>query len=222
MRREWIAFFLVLLFAACFLFTACISGTRGKHEGPTVVCLGDSLTTGHGADIPGIDNFDKSYPAFLQSRINIPVINAGVSGNTTAQGLARVRSDVLSYNPSIVIIELGANDLMQGIDISITRDNLQSIIDMVNDGSRKIYLVKFFTEAIAREMMPPSQAAAYDNMFNTLAAANNVELINDIWAGVWGIHMSDHIHPNAAGYERMAENYFNVLRPFLQINNLLR
>jgi len=218
MRREWIAVLLVLFF----LFTACVSGTRVLHEGPTVVCLGNSLTSGHGADIPGVDNFNKSYPAFLQNRINIPVINAGVSGNTTAQGLARVSKDVLSYNPSIVIIELGANDLMQGIDISITRDNLQSIINMVNDGSRKIYLVKFFTEAIAREMMPPDQAAAYDNMFNTLAAANNVELINDIWAGVWGIHMSDHIHPNAAGYERMAENYFNALRPFLQANGLLK
>ena len=62
----------------------------------------------------------------------------------------------------------------------------------------------------------------YDNMYDTLASSNNVVLIDDIWDGVWGIHMSDNVHPNARGYEIMANNYFNVLHPYLQENNLIK
>jgi acyl-CoA thioesterase-1 len=147
--------------------------------------------------------------------------------------LARVNTDVLSKNPQIVIIELGANDLFQQIPLSTTKDNLQKIIDMVNNGNRKIYLAKFYTEAIARALANDFGITdyniqtifinQYDNMFNTLASSNNAVLINDIWAGVWGIHMSsDSIHPNATGYQIMANNYFNVLQPYLQANNLIK
>ena len=62
----------------------------------------------------------------------------------------------------------------------------------------------------------------YDIMFNTLASLSNVTLIEDIWQGVWGINMSDAIHPDAAGYEIMADNIFNVLKPYLETNNLLK
>jgi acyl-CoA thioesterase-1 len=62
----------------------------------------------------------------------------------------------------------------------------------------------------------------YDNMFNTLASSNNIVLIDNIWDNVWGIHMSDSVHPNAAGYEIMADNYFKILQPYLQDNDLLK
>jgi len=211
------------------MFMAC--GT-GKNR-LTLVCFGDSLTAGYGATTPGTDNKKKSYPAFLQKKIKIPVINAGVSGNTTAQGLSRVKDDVLSKNPQIVIIELGANDLFQGIPLSTTQNNLQNIITMINNGSRKIYIAKFYTETIARTMFAALLKITdyneqtvllnqYDTMFNTLAISNNVVLIDDIWAGVWGIYMSDSMHPNAKGYEIMADKYFNVLKPYLEANDLLK
>ena len=216
------------------MLMACIAGKGGStsNKTSTLVCLGNSLTAGHGATVPGVDDREKSYPAFLQKKVTIPVVNAGVSGDTSAQGLSRVEKEVLSKNPRIVIIELGANDFLQRIPLSTTQKNLQSIINMVNDGNRKIYLAKFYSENIAGEMVNllqitghDEQAAVisnYDNMFNTLAVSSNVELINDIWADVWGIHMSDNIHPNGKGYEAMAENYFNALKPYLRANNLLK
>ena len=214
---------------------AACSGEKSRsisNKTPVLVCFGNSLTAGHGAVTPGVDDREKSYPAFLQERINIPVINAGVSGDTTAQGLSRVNDDVLSKNPHIVIIELGANDLFQGIPLSTTQDNLQKIINMVNNGNRKIYLAKFYTEPIARAMVTMLQVSdydeqtalihQYDTMFNTLALSNNAELVDDIWAGISGIHMSDEHHPNEKGYKIMADNYFTVLKPYLQANNLLK
>ncbi|MCL2186180.1 MAG: GDSL-type esterase/lipase family protein [Treponema sp.] len=218
---------------SCSLIIAilCIGLLSCDNETPTLVVLGDSFTAGYGAVIPREDDREKSVPAFLQSKINIPIINAGVSGDTTAQGLERVASDVLPYNPRIVIIELGANDLFKNVPYAATQENLQKIIDMVNDNKRKIFLVKFYTEPIAREMLSffnivnyddqTSVINQYENLFNTLASSNKVELINDIWSGVWGIHMSDHIHPNENGYKIMADNYFNAIQPYLKRNRLL-
>ena len=213
---------------------ACDSGKNksASTKNLSLVCLGDSLTAGHGAVIPGVDDKSRSYPAFIQDKITIPVINAGVSGDTSAQGLARV-NDVLSENPRIVIIELGANDLLQGVPITVTQNNLQEIIAGIKNEGRKIYIAKFYTETIAREMIHTLRITAgyneqtelikqYDEMFNSLAISNNAELIENIWTGVWGINMSDDIHPNENGYKIMAENYFKALKPYLEANNLLK
>jgi len=213
---------------ACVLFMI-FAGCSNSYQDGTIVCLGDSLTEGYGAVTPGVVDKSKSYPAYLRDKVNIPVINAGVSGDTSAQGLARVDTEVLSKNPKIIVIILGANDLGRGIT---TKDNLQSIIDKVNDGNRKIYLAKFYTEAVARALansigftdyaFQTALIDQYDNLFNSLAAENNLTLIEDIWNGVWGINMSDLVHPNAKGYEIMANNIFKVLQPYLQENNLLK
>jgi acyl-CoA thioesterase-1 len=127
---------------------------------------------------------------------------------------------------------LGANDLLHGIFMPGTRDNLQNIINKLNDGNRKIYLAKFYTEEIARAMvnnygitdydMQTTFINQYDTMFNTLSSSNDVVLIDNIWDGVWGTHMSDSVHPNATGYEIMANNYFEILRPYLEANDLLK
>jgi acyl-CoA thioesterase-1 len=141
-------------------------------------------------------------------------------------------TEVLSHNPQIVIIILGANDLGRMIPVTITRANLQDIIDKVNNGKRKIYLAKFYTEEVARSLTDrygfsdyvdlTAIINQYDNLFNSLASENNITLIEDIWHGVWGINMSDPVHPNAKGYEIMAGNIFNVLQPYLRANNLLK
>jgi len=206
---------LVLGITACATTGDSASGSTSGKE--TIVCLGDSITAGYGATVVGKDDKSKSWPAFLQNKVNIPVINAGVSGDTTAQGLARVKRDVLSKNPRIVIIGLGGNDLFQRIPLVTTKNNLQKIIDMVNDGNRKIYLVDSFPDV-------NEYNEQYHIMYNTLASSNNIELIVDEFDGVNGIrnYMSDELHPNAKGYEIMAENFFNVLKPYLEANNLLK
>jgi len=216
---------LSLLLPGCAAFT---NGKRKNYDKRPIVCLGDSLTAGYGASTPGTDDISRSYPAYLQKKTKISVINAGVSGNTTGQGLYRVDTDVLLKDPQIVIILLGANDYFQGLSISSIQDNLQKIINKVNSGNRKIYLAKFYSGAMVKSFLTLSgitdtaQQAnlinQFDTMFSTLASINNVELIDDIWTGVWGIHMSDNHHPNAIGYEIMANNIFKCLRPYLKNN----
>jgi acyl-CoA thioesterase-1 len=214
--------------------TSCDNGTTNNNKDGPIVCFGDSLTAGHGASVPGKDDKTKSYPAYLQEKINIPIINAGVSGDTTADALARINKDVLSKNPRIVVIELGANDLFQleFSALAVTKSNLQKIIAKLNAKNIKIFLVKFYTEDVVKslaESIGVTDAALqtilinqYDAMFNELTSQKNVELISDIWAGVWRLHMSDTIHPDAAGYEIMAGNYFKAMEPYLQENNLLK
>jgi acyl-CoA thioesterase-1 len=214
------------------LFTGCDDGGASDNK-PVLVCFGDSLTAGYGATVPKVDDESKSYPAFLQNKVTIPVINAGVSGNTTAQALSRV-DDVLSHSPQIVIILLGANDLFQFVNFVDTEDNLHNIINEINDGDRKIYLAKFYTNEvafdIAKTFLGDSATEAviqgliddYDAIFNNLASPANVTLIEDIWEGVWGVHMSDEVHPNAAGYEIMADNIFNAIESCLRTYGFLK
>ena len=237
--------FLFLGLVIGFSSISCESDTNERYQGPTLVCLGDSLTSGYGATAVGEEDRSKSYPAFLQSKIKIPVINAGVAGDTTSQGLSRVDADVLSRNPQIVIIVLGGNDLiplfltqqpvsneqlMQALETM--QENLQDIISKIDNESRKIFLAKFYTETMARQLAEEvlgenEQTAlieAFDAMFTKLATDNDITLIDDIWQGVWGIpaNMSDMTHPNAAGYEIMATNIFNVMQEYLEANDLLR
>ncbi|MDR0563288.1 MAG: GDSL-type esterase/lipase family protein [Spirochaetaceae bacterium] len=202
-----------------------------SSEGTALVCFGDSLTAGYGATVPGEDDPEQSYPAYLQEMVSMPVVNAGVSGDTTGEALARIKGDVLDKNPRIVIIELGANDLFQAVSPATTKKNLQRIISELNDGKRKLYLAKFYTGEVAQDMMADfgitssyaqsALIAQYDAIFNALAS-DRVELIEDIWTGVWRQYMSDEAHPNAQGYKIMAETYFKALKPYLEANNLAK
>jgi acyl-CoA thioesterase-1 len=216
-----------------FMFMACDEekDSLKQSEGVTLVCLGDSYTAGYGATTPYVEDSTKSYPAYKKKKVNIPVINAGVSGNTASQGLDRVSSDVLAHSPGIVVICLGTNDLGWHLPVANTHSDLQSIIDSVNDENRKIYIAKFYTEQMAPELaavfgITDTDVTAlfneYNDMYTALAVSNNITLIEDIWTGVWGVHMSDEFHPNAAGYEIMANHIFNVLRPYLEANNFLK
>jgi lysophospholipase L1-like esterase len=236
MKRTIFSFIVIGMIISLY-FSGCDNGTAANifdanNTGISLVCLGDSLTAGHGATTPGVDDETKSYPAYLQAKINIPVVNAGITGNTTAQALFRTYTDVIKENPRIVIIELGGNDLFQGVPPETTKNNLQKIINLVNNGKRKIYIARFYTEEVARSMadsvginnysVQTFLITQYNTMFYALAASNNVELITDIWEGVWGIHMSDVVHPDAKGYEIMADNYYKAMEPYLKENNLLK
>jgi acyl-CoA thioesterase-1 len=217
--KNKLTFVLCVIFSVVFMACATTGGSTSASTsvGETIVCLGDSLTAGNGATVVGKDDKSKAWPAFLQNKVNIPVINAGVSGDTTAQGLARVKRDVLSKNPRIVIIFLGNNDYFQKVPLATTKNNLQKIIDMVNDGRRKIYLTRCYGGGWNDQV---------EDMFNTLlASSNNIEKIDGFLDGVWEVkeNMSaDGIHPNAKGYEIMADNIFEVLKPYLEANNLLK
>ena len=180
---------------------------------PTIVAFGDSLTAGLGI------TQDYAYPAQLQQRIQqagyeYRVINAGVNGETTAGGLRRVEW-VLRSRPSIVILELGANDGLRGNRLEDTSSNLEQIIQR--------FLEEGVTVILAGMKIPPNYGQDYtnrfSNMYQTLAKQYQIALIPFFLEGVAAIpslNQADGIHPTAQGYSLVADNVMNVLEPILE------
>jgi acyl-CoA thioesterase-1 len=184
-------------------------------ERPVIVALGDSLTAGRGVDIEG------SYPSQLQRRLDADgyryrVVNAGISGDTSAQGLERL-SAVRELRPAIVIVELGANDGLRGLPLETTRQNLDSIIGQLKaDGADVI---------LAGMELPPNYGSLYTGsfrkMFPDLARKHGIALIPFLLQGVAGrpdLNQEDGIHPDAQGYSIVVGNVWAVLRPMLSRN----
>jgi acyl-CoA thioesterase-1 len=189
-----------------------------------IVCFGDSLTAGKGAER------SEAWPALIQKRIKAGVINAGKDGDSTLDALARIE-EVLFQKPDTVIVEFGANDILDAFhetrvpNLEELRKNLGAIVEKLKSRS-KIYVVKFYSPQMVADFSGGSGEllAALDGLFDSLGAEYGVGIIGGIWDGVWGDPslMSDDIHPNAAGYRIMADNYFNALEPYLKEQSLLR
>jgi acyl-CoA thioesterase-1 len=196
----------------------------GCKKPSVIVCFGDSLTAGTGAER------SEAWPALIQKRIKAGVINAGRDGDSTRDALNRIE-EVLSQKPDMVIVEFGANDVLDAFhetrapDPARMRENLAAIITKLKSGS-KLFLVKFYSPQMVADFSGGSGELllALDRLFASLEAEYGVELIGTIWDGIWGNPslMSDDIHPNAAGYRIMADNYFNALEPYLKEQGLLR
>ncbi len=195
-----------------FLLCACIAlmaaGTR-----PVIVAFGDSLTAGFGVD-PG-----NSYPDFLQKLLDsrgyrYRVVNAGLSGDTSDGGVARLDS-VLALKPRIVIVELGANDGLRGLPVSSTRANLDEIVGRLKRAGARVVL--------AGMTLPRNYGAAYirafEQVFKDVAKKYSVALIPFLLAGVAedGRYMQpDRLHPTVEGNRRVAANVFTALEPLLR------
>jgi len=232
MKRAIAKAIIILLFLA---LAGCGSETSTSNTQKTgsLVCLGDSLTAGYGASRPSEVDKSNSYPAFLQKKVTINVINAGISGDTAAGGLARVDKDVLSNDPQVIIILLGANDFFKLRPASDTKIDLQAIINKIKNKERKIYLASFIGDAAWEAsylqyfpIMPPGLIALLDDykkIYDELRSENkDIGYISNIWKGIEKSQMSDPIHPNAKGYSIMADNIFATIKPYLAENNLLK
>ncbi len=158
---------------------------------PRIVAFGDSLVTGYGAPT-GADAF-----SVLGERIGVPIENAGVSGDTSAQALARIE-DVVARNPDIVIILVGGNDALQRVPVAETERNLAAIIKRMKEAGAKPILVGVLGGYGSDPFAP---------MFSRLSERYDVPLVPNVLSGLIGSrsYMSDAIHPNAAGYARIAE-----------------
>ncbi|MDR2582732.1 MAG: GDSL-type esterase/lipase family protein [Fibromonadaceae bacterium] len=227
--------YLIVAAAVLFLF-GCSSTDDGPKKQAKIVCFGNSLTEGYGAGtgFPPIDT-SKSYPHYLAEKVKVPVINLGINGETTADTVERI-DDVLSHDPTVVFIEFGANDLIDqvigswlGGDIDPNfvdkaKKNFETILDKLADGDRQIYLIKFYNEEVAREIITKYLSEQdmyiydqYEAMFSSLKNKyKKVSLIENMWDGIWGnselMYADDiyEIHPNAAGYKIMADNIFKA------------
>jgi len=187
-----------------------IAATISDKKG--ILFFGDSLTAGYGLDDPS-----KAFPGVIQQKIDslkLPyaVINAGVSGETTAGGLARI-DWVLKQKIDIVVLELGANDGLRGIPVAETTKNLQSIIDKVKTKYPNAKIV------LAGMQVPPSMGhdyiTAFKSIFPALAGKNKIALIPFLLAGVGGnpkLNQADGIHPTAEGAKMVANNVWKILK----------
>jgi len=197
-------FFLLLsaFLLCCCLFTACSSNGPVDLSGENIICFGDSLTYGTGAAR------DKSYPAQLSEMIEHPVINTGIPGNTTADGLKRLESDVLERSPRMVLITLGGNDMKNGIDKKIAFANLKKIVEAIQAKGALVVLggVKLLF-----------WDRGYEEEYEKLAEETGIILVPNVLKGLIGHNdlMSDAIHPNAAGYEIIAERFHKAIAPYL-------
>jgi acyl-CoA thioesterase I len=219
----------LFLFCSCFL-AAC--GARGSQENPApgdssssstpassrrslpkIVAFGDSLTAGYGLSV------NESYPSLLQKRLDADgykyeVVNAGVSGDTTAGGLRRI-DWALEGDVKIVILELGANDILRFQPIGAMKQNLAQIIERAKAKRAKVLLAGM----IAPTNFSPDYRKATEEAFTDLAREYQVPLIPfflDRVAGIETLNLPDGSHPNAEGTKIVTETVYNYLRPILE------
>lgn len=187
---------------------------QAASDPKTILFYGDSLTAGYGLSA------DEAFPALVGRKLvekgkAVKVINAGLSGETSAGGLSRI-DWVLRQPVDIFVLELGPNDGLRGLPLEQTEKNLQSIIDKVKAKNPNVKIV------IAGMMVPPNIGPDYTekfrNIFPVLAKKNNATLIPFLLADVAGdekLNLADGIHPNAQGHKIVAENVLKAIEPLL-------
>lgn len=179
-----------------------------------ILFYGDSLTAGNGLSV------EEAFPALIQKKLTadgkaVKVINAGLSGETSAGGLARL-DWVLRQPVDIVVLELGANDGLRGLPLDQTQKNLQAIIDKMKAKNPAVKII------VAGMMVPPNMGPDYttkfQKIFPDLAKKNKAALIPFILQDVAGnekLNNSDGIHPNVEGHKIVAKNVLKILEPLL-------
>jgi len=213
----------LIVFSACGVSTAekqsnnasekALSMPQITSDKPKIVAFGDSLTAGFGL------TEKESYPYLLQQKLNADgfdyeVVNAGVSGETSLGGLERVDWVLEQENVRILILELGANDLLRGLPVAKMKDNLDRIIKKAKAKNVEVLLCGM--------LAPPTMGARYQREFVTafpdLATANKVEFLPFVLEGIAldpKLNQSDGIHPNAEGAKVMTANVYKALNPLL-------
>jgi len=180
---------------------------------PVIVAFGDSLTAGHGL-APG-ESFPDNLQKLLDQRgLRFHVVNQGLSGDTTSGGAARVKQ-ALQLKPAVVILELGANDGLQGLPLTATRTNLSRMIDQFQKGGAKVLLAGI---TLPRNY-GPDFIQAFDKIYRDLAREKHVALIPFLLEGVATnpkLMQADALHPTAEGARRVAVTVLRYLQPLLK------
>ena len=180
---------------------------------PKIIAFGDSLTAGFGLAEK------ESYPYLLQQKLNADgydyeVVNAGVSGDTSLGGLERADWVMQQDNAKIVILELGANDMLRGVPPAKMKENLDKIIQKAQSRGLKVLLCGM--------LAPPTMGAQYQREFTTafpdLASEHKVAYLPFLLENIAlnkDLNQADSIHPNAEGEKIMTDNVYKALKPLL-------
>ena len=194
--------------------SAAVPGTESDHDTrPLLVCFGDSLTAGCGTD-PG-----ESYPDVLgrdleRAGYHYRVVNDGISGNTTKDGVERL-DRVVALHPAVVVVEFGGNDGLRGLRLEDTQANLDRIVAAFRAGGSKV--------AIAGITLPPDYGPDYirrfDAIYPALAAKYHTPLLPFLLQGVFGVDgmmQADRTHATARGNVVVAQNVLHLVEPLLK------
>lgn len=220
-----------LLILAAVPLAACGGGSRGTSSAPAqtaqtppapppaenvpkIVAFGDSLTAGYGL------RPQESYPALLQKMLDADgfkyeVVNAGVSGDTSAGGVRRIDWSLEAGGVRFVILELGANDFLRGQPVAETKKNLSEIIDRAKSRDAQVLLAGMLTTTETGR----DYEVEISDAFKSLAKEHDVPLIPFFLEGVAGIdrlNQQDRVHPNAEGTRIVAATVYRYLKPLLE------
>jgi acyl-CoA thioesterase I len=203
-----------VVLAAVFCASILTAQDREAHiSEPVIVCFGDSLTAGYGAD-PG-----HSYPDYLQKLLDsrgyhYRVVNKGISGDTSKDGVTRL-NDVLAAHPQIAVVEFGGNDGLRGLPATATRANLDRIVSTLQNAGIKV--------ALAGITLPPDYGPDYikqiDETYSLAASKFKVPLLPFLLIHVYKVPgglQQDGIHATAKGNAIVAEDVFTLIRPMLK------
>lgn len=204
------------LFLGWMLFAGPLTAAPGAaKQAPVVICLGDSLTEGYEI------NPDKAFPSLLDRKLKekfgpeAAVINAGISGATSASGEERLKFQLkAARRPTHLVLALGANDGLRGLPVSAMQKNLESAVKVAKSSNMKVLLA-------GMKVPPnygPAYAKAFESTYKKLAREQKIYLIPFLLEGVAAkpeLNLPDGIHPNPDGHKIIAETVWKHLEPLL-------
>jgi len=195
------------------IFLGAVQRSAVSDSRPVILAYGDSLTAGFGTPA------SSTYPEQLQRKLDdlgyrYRVVGMGISGDTTSGGLARLKPAV-ETKPSIVILELGANDGLRGLPVPQMKSNLEEMVSVF----RKTGATVVMAGMTLPRNYGPAYVTSFENAFKDLAAKYQLPLIPFFLEGVAGkpqLTLPDFIHPNAAGYTIVVDIVMKTLQPLLK------
>ncbi|WP_413439393.1 arylesterase [Sulfuriferula sp. GW1] len=196
------------------LLCLVVSGAaQAAQAAPVILVFGDSLSAGYGLET------SQAWPSLLQQRLNHNkqnwrVVNASISGETSAGGLARLPAGLAQQKPAIVILELGANDGLRGLSLTAMQHNLDAMILLIQHAGARVLLVGIH--------LPPNYGMAYTEKFlrtyETLAQQRHVALLPSLLNGIETkreLFQADGFHPIASAQNQVLDNVWKSLQPLL-------
>ncbi|MCL1475717.1 GDSL-type esterase/lipase family protein [Argonema antarcticum] len=208
MKNRRLLNFFVLMFCSLLVFTSCGDNLAAVKNlklgaGKQVIVLGDSIASGYGV------GETEAFPSVLSRQLGLPIVNRGVSGDTTAAGLSRLQTDVITAEPWLVIVELGGNDFLQKVPKAQTEQNLRQIVTIIQDKGGIVVLLGI-NIGLTKD--------TYQEIYDRIAKDTHSYLISQIFKGILDdsrYRQDDVIHPNPAGHEILATRIAKDLQPLL-------
>jgi acyl-CoA thioesterase-1 len=193
------------------VFSGCTKSniTNLESQGKNIICFGDSITVGFGAQER------QDYPQALAKMTNVPVINAGINGDTSSEAIKRINTDVLSKDPLLVIIEFGGNDFLNQTPMEETVKNIEEMIKIIQAKGAIVAIADISTFVVMGN---------YGKEFRRLSKKYSAILIPGILNDIITDPelKSDFVHPNSKGYQLIAHRVYRGIIPYLNQNSILR